>query len=458
MPKAMMLKEKDLDKVEERGKYVVTVVGCGRMGLPTACLFSDAGFKVICLDTDPYIVNQINKGKSPFAESGLDELLKKNLKEGRITATTEAKEAIPKSDIIIFTVNTSVDKKKRSDYSNLEESCREVGLNLKLGSLIIIESTVGPYVTETLVKEALETSSGLKAGVEFGLAYSPLRASVGSVIPDIINYAKVVAAVNEESLIAAKAVLRTVVKGELVEVNDIKTAEAVNIFENVYRDVNIALANELAVFCQKAGIDYIEAREAANTQPFCHLLKPRIVSEHFHNEPYLLIEEAENLRVKLKMTALARRVNDDGLKQAYNLVKDALHSCEKPVKRSKVAVIGVSCHPNVKEAKGSPTMEMVKLLKRRGAKVCVYDPHFSYKELKALGYPAERTLAKTVEGADCLLIAVGHDRFKHLRLRKLKVLMKKPTVIVDLAHVINPSKVEREGFMYRGLGRGVWQR
>jgi len=106
MPKAMMLKEKDLDKVEERGKYVVTVVGCGRMGLPTACLFSDAGFKVICLDTDPYIVNQINKGKSPFAESGLDELLKKNLKEGRITATTEAKEAIPKSDIIIFTVNT----------------------------------------------------------------------------------------------------------------------------------------------------------------------------------------------------------------------------------------------------------------------------------------------------------------------------------------------------------------
>jgi nucleotide sugar dehydrogenase len=458
MIKAMRLKERDLANVEERQKYVVTVVGCGRMGLPTACLFSDAGFNVVCLDADPYIVNQINKGTGPFVEHGLSTLLRKNLKEGRITAITDAKEAVPKSDIIIFTVDTPVDKKKRPDYTNLEESCRGVGLNLEPGTLVILESTVGPYVTETLVLETLELASGLKAGEEFGLAYSPIRASVGRVLKDITSYAKIVAGISKQSLTAAKAVLKTITKGELVEVNDMKTAEAAKLFENIYRDVNIALANEFARFCEKAEIDYIKAQKVANTQPYCHLLRPGVVSGHIPKDPYLLIGEAENLDVKLKITTLARRTNDETVKHAYNLVKDALHSYEKPVKRSRVAVLGVSYRSNVKEAKGSLVTEMVRLLKRRGAKVTVFDPLFSYKELKDLGYPAERTLAKTLEGTDCLLIAVGHDRFKRLSLRKIKVLMKKPAAIVDISHVVKPSKAEREGFIYRGLGRGVWSR
>jgi nucleotide sugar dehydrogenase len=457
MIEAMRLKEGDLASLEERQKYVVTVAGCGRMGLPTACLFSDAGFKVVCLDSDPYIVNQIISGTGPFVEQELSTLLAKNLKEGHITATTNAKDAVSKSDIIIFTVNTPV-KKKRPDYSNLEESCRVVGLNLKPGTLVILESTVGPYVTETLVKETLEIASGLKVGEEFGLAYSPIRARVGRVVKDITRYAKIVAAIDEQSLSAAKAVLKTITKGELVEVNDLKTAEAAKLFENIYRDVNIALANEFARFCEKAEIDYIKTEEAANTQPYCHLLRPGIVSGHIPKDPYLLIGEAETLGVNLKMTTLARKTNDETVKHAYNLVKDALHSHEKPIKRSRVAVLGVSYRPNVKEAKGSLVIDLMRLLKKRGAKVTVFDPLFSYKELKDLGFPAERTLAKTVKGTDCLLIAVGHARFKRLSLTKIKVLMKKLAAIVDLSHVVSPSKVEREGFVYRGLGRGVWSR
>ncbi|MCW4020875.1 MAG: nucleotide sugar dehydrogenase [Candidatus Bathyarchaeota archaeon] len=458
MIKAMTLKERNLDSLDERRKYVVTVVGCGRMGLPTACLFSDAGFNVKCLDADPYIVNEINRGTSPFVEQGLSQLLKKNFKKGRIAATTAAKEAIPESDIIIFTVNTPVDRKKRPDYSNLEESCRQTGLNLKPGTLVIVESTVGPYITGTLVKETLETASGLEAGNDFGLAYSPIRASVGRVIEDITGYAKIVAAIDKQSLTAAKAVLRTVAKGKLVEVGDMKTAEAVKLFENVYRDVSISLANEFAKFCERAGIDYIEARRVANTQPYCHLLKPGIVSGHIPKDPYLLISEAENLGIKLKMTALARRINDETVKHAYNLVKNALHSYEKPVKRSRVAVIGVSYRPNVKEANGSLVPDLVRLLRRRGARVTVFDPFFTHKELMELGYPAERTLGRTVEGTDCLVIAVGHSRFRRLGLRKIKVLMKKPAALVDLAQVVSPSRAEKEGFVYRGLGRGVWQR
>jgi len=457
MYKATKIGENVLDSPKEREKHVITVVGCGRMGLPTACLFSDAGFQVICLDINPYIVKQINEGKSPTAEQELSRLLKENLKKGRVKATTDAKDAIPNSDIIILTIDTPVDKNRRSDYSNLEESCKSVGLNLKPGSLLIIQSTLGPYVTETLVKETLETASGLKAGVDFGLAYSPIRASAGRTIRDMTSYQRIVAAVNEQSLKAAKAVLKTIVKSGLVEVRDIKTAEAIKLFENVYRDVNIALANEFAKLCEKAKIDYIEAQKAANTQPYCHLLRPGIVSGHIPKDPYILIAEAENLGVKLKLTALARRVNDETLKHAVNLVKEALRSCEKTLKRSKVAVLGVSFRPNVKEAKGSLVLELVRLLKKGGAIVSVFDPYFSYKELKDLGYSAEGTLAKTVEGADCLIIPVGHDKFKRLSLRSMGVLMKKPAVIVDLGHVVNPLEAEKQGFVYRGLGRGVWK-
>jgi len=458
MAKALTLAENDLGSPEERLKFAITMVGCGRMGLPAACLFSDAGFKVTCLDANPGIVNQINEGTSPFAEEGLSNLLKRNLKEGRIRATTDPKEAIPNSDIVIITVDTPIDEKKRSDYSNLEECCRSIGLNLKAGTLLIVQSTAGPYVTETLVKETLETASGLKAGVDFGLAYSPIRASIGKAIKDMTSYNRVVAAINEQSLRAAKAVFKTIVKGDLVEVDDIKTAEAVKLFENVYRDANIALANEFARFCEQAGIDYMEAQKAANTQPYCHLLEPGIVSGHIPKDPYLLITEAENLGVKLKMTALARRVNDETVKHAFNLVKDALRSCEKTAKRSKVAVIGVSYRPDVKEIKGSLVLELLRLLKRGGARVSVFDPYFSFEEMRDLGYPSERTLAKAVEGADCLLIAVGHERFRRLSLRSIGVLMRKPAAVVDLGHIVDPTRAEKEGFVYRGLGRGVWRR
>ncbi len=458
MTEAMTLKENELQNLEERKNYIITVVGCGRMGLPTACLFSDAGFKVVCLDSDPYVVSQINKGNSPFAEQGLSQLLKRNLRENRVSATTDPKEAISESNIIILTVNTPIDEKKQPDYSNIEGSCKNIGLSLKHGTLLIVESTVGPSITETLVKETLEASSGLKAGVDFGLAYSPIRATIGRTLRDITEYSRVVAGINRQSLVAAKAVLKTVIKGELVEVPNFRTAEAVKLFENIYRDVNISLANEFALFCETAGIDYYQAQKAANTQPFCHLLRPGIVSGHIPKDPFLLIDEAMDIGVKLRITTLARRTNDDVLKHAYNLVKNALRGCDKPVRRSRIAILGVSYRPNVKEARGSLVPKLVNLLKRMGAKVTVFDPYFTYKELRNLGYNAEPTLDKTVEGSDCVLIAIGHNRFKRLSLGKISVVMKKPSALVDLDHVVNPFRAMKEGFIYHGLGRGVWKK
>ena len=456
MVKAMALREKDLESFEKREKYAIAAVGCGRMGLPTACLFADAGFRVTCLDINPKIVKQINEGKSPFLEPGLDKLIRKNLREGRLVATNDVKAAISNSDIIVITVDTPIDEKKRPNYLNLENACRSIGLHLKSGALLILESTVGPGITEYLVKETLETSSGLKAGKDFGLAFSPIRATAGRILHDIANYPRILAAVDRRSLIAARAILKTIVKGEIVEVSNIRTAETVKLFENIYRDVNLALANELAKFCERAGVDYIEVQAAANTQPYCHLLKPGIISGHIPKDPYLLIYEAESLGVKMQLPILARKINDESIKRAFRLIKDAFKIMEKTLKRSKIAILGISYKPNVKEVKGSLIINLIKMLQERGIRVSVFDPFYSYKELKDMGLPAEKNLTATLKSADCLVIAVGHDRFKRLNLKKISVIMKKPAAIIDLAHIISPLRAEKEGFVYRGLGRGVW--
>jgi len=454
----MALKETDLNDPQEREKHKIAIVSCGRVGLATACLLSEANFKVTCFNPDPYFSNQINEGISIFDEHELDKMLKRNLMKGRLRATTDPKDAVSTSDIIFLTAEIPVDGKKRPLYSNLEAICRDIGLNLQPGSLIIVQSTVGPSVTESLIVETLEKSSGLEASIDFGLAYSPVKAPFGAAIESLKEQARIIAAIDEQSLKAAKALLKTITNGELVEVSNIRTAEAAALFEDIYRDVSIALSNELASFCEKTGIDYIEAQKAANKLPHCHLSNPGLEGGRFAETPYLLIAEAENLGIKLKITTLAKKTNNEASKQAYNLIKDAIHSCEKTVKRSKIAVLGVSCRPNVKEARGSQVLELVRLLRKRGGRISVFDPHFTHKELSQLGYPAEKTLGKTLERADCLLIAVGHEKFKDLSLGRIKAMMRKPPVIVDLAHIIDPAEAEREGFIYRGLGRGIWSR
>jgi nucleotide sugar dehydrogenase len=446
--------ERDLDAPDKRGNYTVCVVGCGRMGLPHACLFAQAGFKVLGVDKDNSILSAVKKGKSPFKETGLDKLIAKQVKDGRFTITDDAEEAASKSDIIILVVPTLVDEKNRPDYSYIKKACEEVGRGLRPGSLVIVASTVGPGITETLVRENLEKASELKAGKDFGLAFSPIRATSGRVLYDVTHYVRVLGAIDNKSLRTASLVLETVVKAGTIPVSNIRVAEAVKLFQNVQRDVNLALANEFASFCEKAGIDYLEAQKVANTDPYCHLLISGLVSGHIPKDPYLLVREAENLDVELRMVRLAREINESVVNHAVQLVREALRECGKALREAKIAVLGVSYKPNVKEPKGSRAKNIVKLLKAEGAKVKVYDPFFKSKELAELGYPAGRSFANVAKGTDCLIITVGHDQFRNLNLRKLKTLMRAPFAIVDIGHVIDLTKAEQEKIVYKGFGRG----
>jgi nucleotide sugar dehydrogenase len=451
MSRIMKLAGKDLDSPEQRQEYTVCVVGCGRTGLVTACLFLQAGFKVIGVDTSSHIVHQLKKGKSPFSENDLRKLIEPCIKNSQFRATTTIRTAVSESDVIIIAVPSALDKKKKPDYTHLEKTCKEIGMSVNAGSLIILQNNMAPGTTQTLVKEAVENASGLKVGTDFGLAYSSALNGSLSESNNFNNRTKVVGGITKRSLKVACLLLGTITKGEIIRVKDIKIAEAVKLLEEAYKDVNIAFANEFAQFCEKAQIDFVKVLNIINPLQFSGM--PGL---HMSKDSFVLVEEAEALDVKLRVLSLSTKINDETLDHAVRLIRDALRSSQKNLRRAKISVFGISALVDRKKVSNSAAKKLVQQLKKRGVLVKVYDPLFSHKELLSLGYDAETSLSSTVEGADCLVIAVAHDRFRRLNLNRLQMLMKQPAALVDMGQIVDPVKAEKAGLIYRGFGRGVW--
>src|SRR3972149_53273 len=193
------------------------------MGLPTACLYADAGARVLGADMNPKVVERINKGDSKIDETDLPTMLKKAVRAGKFTANTATEETAANSDILFIVVPTMIDRQKRADYSAVEDACASIGKGIKNGSLVIFESTCGPGVKERVVKATIEKYSGLVAGQGFGMAYSPIRAMSGRALQDLQNYAKVVGGIDKRSLEAACAALSVITKRQTIRVHDIKT-------------------------------------------------------------------------------------------------------------------------------------------------------------------------------------------------------------------------------------------
>lgn len=451
MSNTMKLAAKDLESPENRSEFTACIVGCGRTGLVTSSLFVKANFKVIGVDSSRHIVHQLKKRKSPFTETHIRKFIQPHIKNSKFRATTNLRKAVAQSDIIVIGVSASLDKKKKTDYSRLEKTCKDIGMSLKSGSLIIFQNTMGPGMTETFAKETIENASGLEAGKDFGLVYASTLNNASYPSENLANGTKVVGGLTKRSLKVACLILETITEGEVIRVREIKTAEAVKLLEEAYKDVNIAFANEFSRYCEKSGIDFVKVRNIINP-----LMFSRMGGLHASKDSYFLVEEAETVDVKLRLLSLSAKINSETLDHAIRLVRDALRSCQRPLRRAKISVFGISALPNRKKVANSSTKKLVNRLKKMGSSVQVYDPFFTHKEVLNMGYSAGTTLSKTVEGTDCIVIAVAHDRFSRLNLKRLQMLMRQPAAIVDMGQVIDPTKAEKAGFIYRGLGRGVW--
>lgn len=441
MPPVLHLTPQEVDTPEKRQKFRVAVVGCGRKGIFYSNAFADAGFNVICTDADASVVKKVAKGKTAFGMPEVEAKLKKHIANEKIDVTGELKKAVAQSDIIVVAITAKANDQKKNDFASLVNTCKQIGAALHQGTLVIYGGIAGLDFMEGTLKELLENTSGFKVGADFALAYSPLIDTSASPA-DLELW---VAATDQTSLQAAVAILGTLSR-HIREVGSLKTAEAAAIFTVARQDVATALTNELAVFCETASIDYFKVLDALdlNNPSF----RPKIAQEE-NSEAYLLLEGAENLNAKLKIATLARQINEDMVKHAVNLTHEGLRSCGKTLRRGKVAVLGALNPP-------SDTGCFVKLLEQKGAKVTIYDP--TAKKGTQDSEVVKTSLNEAIEGADCLVVLSAKEQFNHLNLKKLKALMKSPSAVVDLVGKFEPTQVDTEGFIYRGLGRGFEQK
>jgi dTDP-alpha-D-glucose dehydrogenase len=443
MPAALNLKPEQIDSAENRSQLCVAVLGCGQKGILFAVAFAKAGFSVTCLDADASVIKKVAKGKIPFSDLQTQSQLKSLITAGQLIVTSELKKTLSKSEIIIITVPAKVDEKKKTDYSETLNACKQVGSALHSGALVIVGETVGFGFIEGSVKETLENTSGLKAGKDFGLAYMSLFKSNAKNGKSLATFELIVAAVGKTGLEAATKIAKTLTS-DVKLASEIKTAELATLFRIGKQDTNTALANELAIFCEGTNSDYFEVLKILDLHDEEFL--PTAVEQENMDNAYFLLENADNINAKLRLSALSRQINEDMVKHAVSLTQEALRSCGKNLRRARVAVLG-----NVNQE--NSTSVYVKLLTLKGAKISLYDPASKGESLELS--VVKSNLNEAVEGADCIVVLAGEQPFSSLNLKKIKPLTKAPSILVDLTGAYEPEKVKAEGFIYRGIGRGI---
>lgn len=429
------------------GRVTIAVYGLGKMGLPLAAIFADAGARVIGADIDSRVAAMINRGECHVDEPRLAGLVKRNVKAGRLSATSDLVLAAKQADVMIVIVPTLLDENRNPDLSIVKSVSESIAKGLKKGDLVVLESTAPPGTTEKVILPILE-SSGLKLG-DFGLAHAPERTMSGTAIRDITRaYPKIVGGVDEASTKAAVYLYSTINEKGVIELSNATAAEAVKVFEGIYRDVNIALANELFGVCEELGISALDVFEAANTQPYCQLHTPGCgVGGHcIPVYPYFIINTTD---ADTSLIKLARRINDFMPLRTVKLLEDALLKAGRSLKNSNVLVLGLTFRGDVKETRYSPSLEIIEILKERGADVYAFDPLLSREEIEP--YAAYGVLNE-IRDLDAIIIASDHSAFKQINWKKIGARMRNK-IIVDGRQVVDLEKMNRSGFLTRVIGR-----
>ena len=429
----------------------IAVIGLGHVGLTTAAVFANAGFQVTGADVKQEVVEAVASGRSHIRELGLEELVGKVARQGRLKATTNALQAVREANVVIICVQTPITEDKEPNLAYLRKACEVVAAGLSTGKLVVVQSTVPPGTTKNLVARILEEGSGLRCGEDFWLANCPERRTSGKAIREFMENARIIGGHNSDSIEIAVELFKTVTKGEILA-TDCTSAEAAKLAENTFRDVNIAFANELALICELMGLDAMEVVRLANTHPRVNIHKPGcgVGGPCLPKDSYLLLHPVKEKGFKSRVIEPCRELNDYMSKHTVELVVEALKKVGRDVSGSKVAVLGVAYKGEVNETRNSPSERIVCELMGLGAEVVVYDPYCGES------FEAEKagSIVDAVKWADCAVIATDHEVFKHLNLQKIKALMNEKPAFVDGRRVVSSEKAKKLGFMFFGVGYG----
>lgn len=433
----------------------ICIIGMGYVGLPTAIHFCEQGFNVIGVDIDEEKVSNLSKALQPTDDTDLRERLKKALEEEKLKITVDFSTSIESSDIILVIVPTPITKTKDPDLSYVISASEEIAKNLKKEHLIILESTTFPGTTEEVVKPILE-KSGLKADRDFGLAYCPERYNPGDKEHTIEQVSRIVGGISLKWANIAKELYQIIIHGEVIVVEDIKTAEAAKVIENIQRDLNIALINELAMIFQKMDIDVISVIDAASTKwNFMKLYPGPGVGGHcLPVDPYYLTHKAKELGYHPQLILAGRSINDNMPFYVVDLIIDGLNELKRPVNGSKIAILGVSYKANTGDLRESPAKKIIQYLSKMKAQVYVHDPFVKSHDIETAFGITGYTMENALKDADCVVLHTLHDQFTDLNLSEIKAMMKPRALLVDARHLFSPSEAIDHGLIYRGIGRG----
>jgi len=390
----------------------ICVLGLGYIGLPTASTFATHGIKVLGVDTNPQVIETLQKGKIHIHEPGLRTIVEAALNSGNLTVSPQPEEA----DAFLIAVPTPFyeesygeyeGRKYRLAYMRAVTSATEAILPcLRKGNLVILESTSPPRTTMDLVRPILERS-GLRAGTDFHLCYSPERVLPGQILRELIENARVVGGVTPDSAKAGRELYATFVSGEIIE-TDATTAEMVKLMENTTRDVNIAIANEFSRLAEKFGVDVWEAIGLANRHPRINILSPGpgVGGHCIGVDPWFFVETAPELTPLIYQ---ARQVNDGQPRFVVEKVKQVVGS----LKDKRIAVLGLAYKPDVDDLRESPAVQVVYLLQGEGAQVKAWEPFKPNAHIE--GIDMAESFDDAIQNADLVLLLVRHTDFINLQ-------------------------------------------
>jgi nucleotide sugar dehydrogenase len=420
----------------------VTVVGLGKIGLPLAAIFANCGhFHVYGADINKLVVDQVNQGIAHVSnEPGLDELVAKAHQAKTLEATVNTADAVSKSEVVVVIVPVLTRENGQIYYQYIDSAVEEIAKGIKKGTLVSFETTLPAGDTRNRFGKTIEKISGLTMGEDFYLSYSPERVYSNRIIKDLSSYPKVVSGYNKTSLELATDFYKKGLNCEILQVSSLEAAEFTKVAECVYRDVNIALANELAVYANKLDINIMEVIKAANSEPYSNIHLPGVgVGGHcIPVYPYFFI----NNGMQEGLTTLSRKINDNMAQYAVELTEETIGS----LKDKKILILGLSFRGNVKEPTKSSTLLLIEELGKKEAKVFVDDPLFDENEISKYGViPFSNQQADQI---DAIILQAYHDEYQKLDFSDFK----NCSLVLDGRNVLNRRDVEKFGMKYLGIG------
>lgn len=413
------LRDKLIEKINNK-QAIVAVIGLGYVGLPLAVEKAKAGFKTIGFDIQEKKVEMVNNGINYIGDviaSELSDIVEKGL----LSATTDFS-FVKESDFIAICVPTPLDEYQQPDISYVKNSATEVSKYLKRGAIVVLESTTYPGTTEELLLPILEQGSGMICGKDFYLAFSPERVDPGNLIYKTKNTPKVVGGVGEDSTKIASIMYRSVLEGDVFEVSSPKVAEMEKILENTYRNINIGLANEMAIICNKMGINIWEVIDAAKTKPYgfqAFYPGPGLGGHCIPLDPYYLTWKAREYGYHTKLIETSGQINDYMPEYVVERASKILNRAKKSLNGSQILIIGVAYKQDIDDYRESPALKVIDNFEMEGSIVQFYDPYiqlYQYKNKVKEGLK-ELTI-ESIQSADIVVITTAHTEVDYGLIQK----------------------------------------